>query len=228
MTTIAGAVRAVATRALDAALPATCVGCGREGRPICEACLPALDARLASPAGVPIGLPGELPEPLLQLEWCASFRGVTRDALHAIKYSGEQRLADPLGAALARRWRAVGVGAEVVVNVPVHAERERQRGFDQAALIARKAAHDLGLPFVPALRRARNTIAQFDLDRRDRARNVKGAFVVDAHHAAALRDRWVLLVDDVVTTGATLAASATALHDAGVLGVSAITVARER
>jgi ComF family protein len=228
MTTVAGAVRAVAAKALDAALPAQCVGCGREGQPICQACAPALDARLASPAGVPIGLPGELPEPLLQLEWCASFRGVTRDALHAIKYSGEQRLADPLGAAVARRWRAVGVGAELVVNVPVHADRERQRGYDQAALVARRAARDLGLPFRPALRRARATIAQFDLDRRDRARNVKGAFVVDPHHAAAVRDRWVLLVDDVVTTGATLAACATALHDAGALGVSAIAVARER
>ena len=228
MTTIAGAARTVAGKALDAVLPASCVGCGREGPPICAGCVPALDARLASPGGVPIGLPGELPAPLLQAEWCASFRGVTRDALHAIKYSGEQRLADPLGAAIARRWRAVGVGAEVVVNVPVHADRERQRGYDQAALIARKAARDLELPFVPALRRARATIAQFDLDRRERARNVKGAFVVDPRHAPALRDRWILLVDDVVTTGATLVACATALDEAGALGVSAITVARER
>ena len=228
MTTIVGAVRAVAAKALDAALPATCVGCGREGPPICAGCVPALDARLGIPAGVPIGLPGELPEPLLQLEWCASFRGVTRDALHAVKYGGEQRLADPLGTAIAKRWRAVGVGADLVVHVPVHADRERQRGYDQAALIARQAARDLGLTFVPALRRARATIAQFDLDRRDRARNVRGAFVVDARHAAAVRDRWILLVDDVVTTGATLAASATALLGAGALGVSAITVARER
>jgi ComF family protein len=228
MATIAGTVRAAAAKALDVALPATCVGCRREGSPICPTCVPALDARLGAPVGVRIGLPGELPEGLLQLEWCAPFRGVTRDALHAIKYGGEQRLADPLGAAIARRWRAVGVGAELVANVPVHAERERQRGYDQAALIARAAARDLGLRFTPTLRRARATIAQFDLDRRDRARNVKGAFVVDARHAAALRDRWILLVDDVVTTGATLAACATALYDAGALGVSAITVARER
>jgi ComF family protein len=228
VTTIVGAVRAAAARALDAALPATCVGCLREGQPICGACAPALDARLTIPAGVPIGLPGELPEGILQLEWCAPFRGVTRDALHAIKYAAEQRLADPLGRAVGRRWSAAGVGADIVTNVPVHAERERQRGYDQAALIARSAARDLGLPFAPALRRARATIAQFDLDRRDRARNVKGAFVVDPDHTADIRDRWVLLVDDVVTTGATLSASATALLDAGALAVSAITVARER
>jgi ComF family protein len=228
VTSISAAVRAAAAIALDAALPASCVGCRREGPSICRVCEPALDARLASPAGVPIGLPGELPEPLLQLEWCAPFRGVTRDALHAIKYAGEQRLAEPLGRAVARRWSAVGVGADLVTNVPVHADRERQRGYDQAALIARAAARDLGLPHAAILRRARATIAQFDLDRRDRARNVRGAFVVEPRRSPDVRGRWILLVDDVVTTGATLAASATALLDAGALAVSAITVARER
>lgn len=228
MSTLIGAVRTAAARALDAALPATCVGCGKEGSPLCAGCEPALDARLASPAGVPIGLPGELPEPLLQLDWCAPFNGVTRDALHALKYGGEQRLAEPLGRAVARRWLAVGVGADLVTNAPVHADRQRQRGYDQAALIARYAARELGLPYVPLLRRSRATIAQFDLDRGDRARNVRGAFDVDARHLDDVLGRWVLLIDDVVTTGATLAACAVALHDHGVLGVSAVTVARER
>jgi ComF family protein len=228
MTTILGTVRSVAARALDAALPANCVGCGAEGRPICPRCEPALDARLGSAAGVPIGLPGEIPVPLLQLEWCAPFQGVTRDALHAIKYGGEQRLAEPLGRAVARRWAAVGVGAAVVANVPVHVDRARQRGYDQAGLIAMVAARELELPFRPILRRARATIAQFDLDRRDRARNVRGAFIVAPALADGVRGQWVLLVDDVVTTGSTLAACATALHEAGALGVSAVTVARER
>ena len=228
MTTIVGAVRSVATRALDAALPASCIGCGAEGQPICARCEPALDARLDHAAGVPIGLPGELPEPLLQLEWCAPFHGVTRDALHAIKYGGEQRLAVPLGRAVARRWAAVGVGATLVVNVPVHADRAKQRGYDQAELIARVAARDLGLPFLPSLRRARATIAQFDLDRRDRARNVRGAFAITPAAEGRIVGAWVLLIDDVVTTGSTLAACAAALHDAGALGVSAVTVARER
>jgi len=177
---------------------------------------------------VPIGLPGEVPEPLLQLEWCAAFHGVTRDALHAIKYAGEQRLAEPLGGAIARRWAAVGVGATVVTNVPVHTDRAKQRGYDQAELIARVAALDLGLPFSPLLVRARATIAQFDLDRRDRARNVRGAFAVKPDVERHVAGAWVLLVDDVVTTGSTLAACAAALHDAGALGVSAVTVARER
>ena len=169
-------VRTVASRALDAAFPAECVGCGRDGSALCPACATALDARLEAPAGVPIGMPGEIPAPLLQLEWCAPFHGVVRPALHAIKYASERRLAEPLGAAIARRWQRVGIGADLVTNVPVHAERARQRGYDQAELIARVAARELGLPFVPLLERRRATTAQFDLDRRHRAANVRGAF----------------------------------------------------
>jgi predicted amidophosphoribosyltransferase len=186
-----------------------------------------VDARLDAPAGVPIGLPGEIPEPLLQLDWCAPFYGVVRNALHAIKYQGEQRLAVPLGEAVARRWARIGVGAEIVTHVPVHAIRARQRGYDQAELIARTAATALGLPHVALLSRERATIAQFDLDRRRRATNVRGAFEV-RRRAPPMSGRWILLIDDVTTTGATLAACGFALREAGALGVSAITVARER
>jgi ComF family protein len=227
MSALGTIVRPAATRALDAALPANCVGCHAEGPPICGRCAVALDARLDAPAGVPIGLPGELPEPLLQLDWCAPFHGLVRDALHAIKYGGEQRIANALGEAVAKRWARIGVGAEVVTHVPVHADRAKKRGYDQAELIARAAATALRLPHQTLLARQRATIAQFDLDRRRRATNVKGAFVMD-RRAPPIVGRWILLVDDVTTTGATLAACAEALMDAGALGVSAITVARER
>ena len=195
---------------------------------MCEACRPALDRRLKAPAGVPIGLPGDLPAPLLQLDWCAPFSGTVRSALHAIKYGGEQRLAEALGAAIARRWARIGVGADVVTHVPVHAGRARTRGYDQAQLIARAAARHLGMPYATLLTRERATIAQFDLDRGDRAANVSGAFVADPGRGPDPIGRWVLLIDDVVTTGATLAACAEALERAGALGTSAITVARER
>jgi ComF family protein len=224
-------VRRFTSAALDLAFPANCSGCGREGAPLCPACLPALDARLTVPGGTPLGLPAEIPSPLLQLEWCAPFAGPVRTALHDLKYAGERRLAEPLGAAVGRRWGRVGVGAQVVVPVPIHAEREHRRGFDQATLIAAVAARDRGLPLATALERGRATVAQFELGRDDRAANVAGAFRLrasDPGASALIAGRWILLVDDVVTTGATLAACATTLVRAGALAVSAIAVARER
>lgn len=223
------AVSNVASAALDLAFPATCAGCGREGEPLCAACRPTLDSRLGLPGGVPIGLPADLPEPLLQVEWCAPFAGPVRAALHQLKYAGERRLARPLGEAIARRWARVGEGATVVVHVPVHADRERQRGYDQAALIAGVAATNLGLPSVRVLERSRATHAQFELGRDERSTNVAGAFRVrDGRAVAAVAGQWVLLVDDVITTGATLAACGVALAEAGAYAVSAVTVARER
>ena len=166
----------ISSRLLDLAFPARCAGCGREGAAICDACRPALDVRLDQPAGVPIGLPSTVPAGLLQLEWCAPFGGIVRRALHELKYGGETRLAVPLGQAIARRWSRVGAGGDVLVPVPVHADRARRRGYDQAELLARAAAAELGLPCAPILERERATIAQFDLDRSTRAANVHGAF----------------------------------------------------
>jgi ComF family protein len=234
MVTMAAAT--IPNRLLDLAFPARCPGCGREGAPICAACEPALDARLELPAGIPIGLPSDVPAPLLQLEWCAPFGGLVRRALHELKYSGETRLATPLGEEIGRRWRRVAAGGDVLVPVPVHAERARRRGYDQAELLARAAARALGLPCSPILERARATTAQFDLDRATRATNVRGAFRLrprpggepETESAQPLAGRWIVLVDDVVTTGATLSACAEPLLAAGAVGVSAVTVARER
>lgn len=215
-------------RLLDLALPPVCAGCGAEGSAICGLCLPTVATRLDLPPGTALGLAEGPPDPLLQLEWCSPFAGTTRRALHALKYAGERRLAVPLGAAVAERWRRAGAGGEMLVNVPVHEGRRRERGYDQAALIAEAAAARLGLPWQPAVIRTRATTAQYRLDRRHRASNVADAFSVAPGARAAVAGRWVVLVDDVVTTGATLCASAHALLDAGALAVSAVTVARER
>jgi len=224
---------AAANRAVDLALPAACAGCGQEGAALCRECRTALDIRLDAEPGVPIGLPADIPAPLVQLEWCAPFTGVTRRALHALKYDGERRLAPLLGAAVARRWGRAGAAGDALVPVPASPDRVRERGYDQAALIAREAGQRLGLPVIEVLERSRATTAQFDLDRAARATNLVDAFQVRTAGAAAqppinIRDRWLVVVDDVVTTGATLAACATALLDAGALAVSAIAVARER
>src|SRR3954465_3337427 len=102
-------LRRLVSGALDLALPASCSGCGREGAALCPLCLPALDARLALPGGTPIGLPADIPAPLLQVDWCAAFAGPVRSALHDLKYAGERRLAQPLGAAGAAPGRPVRI-----------------------------------------------------------------------------------------------------------------------
>jgi len=223
-------VRKALDRALDLALPPSCAGCGAEGELLCPTCRPALETRLARPGGVALGLVAEIPAPLLQLEWCSPFSGPVRAALHALKYSGERRLAGPLGRALATRWGHAGAGGDLLVPVPIHAARARERGYDQAVLLAEVAARELNLPCARILERSRSTLRQFDLDRSARAGNVAGAFrlVAGASGDRPLEGRWIVLVDDVITTGSTLVSCAATLLEAGASGVSALTVARER
>jgi ComF family protein len=164
----------------------------------------------------------------VQLEWCCAYSGPARACLHALKYDGELRLVDVLARQMAARWAYAAVGGEVLVPVPVHAERLRQRGFDQAELIARGVGRVLDLPVASVLERAARTAAQHSLGRRARAANVGGAFVVRPSARGQVHDRWVILVDDVVTTGATLSGCAEALYKAGAMAVSGLALARER
>ena len=215
-------------RLLDTLLPPSCPGCGTEGAIICERCRKSLTRRQEEPAGVPIGLPSKQPAGIVQLEWCAAYNGPARACLHALKYDGERRLVAPLSEIMAQRWTRAGIGGDVLVPVPVHAARRRQRGFDQAELLARAIGLRLGLPVVPAVRRAAKTTAQHALDRRARAANVGHAFAADAASVAAVRGKWIVLIDDLTTTGATLAGCASVLYESGAAAVSALALARER
>jgi ComF family protein len=173
-------------------------------------------------------MPVTMPRGLLQLEWCAMYSGSVREALHAFKYRGERRLSEPLGEALAARWQRAARGGEMVTWVPVHPSRRRERGFDQAEELSRAMAARLDVPAWPCLARHQRTAAQHALGRQARAGNTAAAFVADAAAVDRLRDRWVVVVDDIVTTGATLAGCAAALTAAGAAAVSAICVARDR
>lgn len=213
---------------LDLLLPPTCAGCGTEGAPLCSRCARPLRRRMDEPPGSPVGLAIPVPAGLVQVEWCAAFTGPVRDAIHVLKYRGERRLAEPLGAAIADRWTHAGRGGDLLVPVPVHRSRLRERGFDQADDIARACGRRLGLPVVGALERRHRTVAQHSLGRLARAQNLGGVFGVREGFRERVAGRWVILIDDVSTTGATLTGCALALLDSGALAVSALTVARER
>jgi ComF family protein len=156
------------------------------------------------------------------------YSGPVRAALHALKYRGERRLAGPLASALAERWQWAGRGGDVVTWVPVHPSRRRERGFDQAEELARLMAAALATPVAPLLERHQRTTAQHSLGQAQRAANTASAFTAESASAARLRGAWVLVVDDILTTGATLAGCAAALLESGAAAVSAIAVARDR
>jgi ComF family protein len=141
------------------------------------------------------------------------FEGPSRALIHALKYERRTSTAGILVALMAPALADLPVSAvDVVVPVPLHAVRRRERGFNQAELLAEELARKLGVPTRKGLRRTRPTANQADLPREARMSNVSGAFV--AEHRAVRGER-VLLLDDVVTTGATLSEAAAALRRAG-------------
>jgi ComF family protein len=143
------------------------------------------------------------------------------DAIHSLKYGGHAEAAAPLGRWLAGRVE-VPAGARVVW-VPLARGRRTERGYDQAMLLAGAFARAAGLRLLRgALRRVRETPPQVGRDRAARARNVEGAFAA----SSAVRGLDLVLVDDVVTTGATVAAASGALREVGARSVAVVTLAR--
>lgn len=142
--------------------------------------------------------------------------------LQALKYAGQLALAEPLGDALAAAVVARGLVPDVIVAMPLSRERQRGRGFNHAQEIARRVALRTGIPLVPGLARTKDAPPQAGLALRERARNVRGAFAA----SRAFEGRHVAIVDDVMTTGATLAAATQALLSSGAARVDAWVVAR--
>ena len=154
-----------------------------------------------------------------------AYEGDLRALIHLLKYERMRPLGARLGRSLGKRVAAAGVEADVVIPAPLHWRRRLSREFNQAALIARGLAAVIDVPCRPSwVRRSKATAAQAGLTDEERQRNVRGAFRVAAREK--LRGKRVLLVDDVMTTGSTLAACARAVKRAGAESVAAAVLAR--
>jgi ComF family protein len=150
-----------------------------------------------------------------------AFDGMLADVVRTLKYGRRPSVARPLAALMRRAGGELLAGIDVAVPVPLHRRRLRERGFNQAEALAR----GLGVPLCHALRRARFTPAQVVLSGDARRVNLRGAFVLAAA-AERIRGRAVVLVDDVLTTGATVTACADALAAAAPRRIVVLTAAR--
>lgn len=150
------------------------------------------------------------------------YQGDLRDLIHAVKYRGSQSLGFDLGRRTALALRADVGDVDCVVPVPLGRCRRRERGYDQAEVVAEGVSRALDKPLRLGLVRGRETARQSELSRTGRQDNVRGAFVAASSVAGAR----VLLVDDVLTTGATAGAAARTLRRAGALEVTVLILAR--
>ena len=212
---------------LDLVMPPACASCGRSGALLCSDCLDACQAPsrpadrfLAPDAAVVVG------ESLSLALAAFTYGGPVRRALAALKYAGAARLAPTLVTAAEPTMRQLlgMTGPAALVPVPLHLERRRARGYNQAELLASHLARLVDLPIADTLVRARPTTKQHRLNRAERLQNLRRAFVM---RPGARPPQVAILVDDIITTAATLEACARALRDAGSRAVFGFAVARE-
>lgn len=238
-------------RLFDLILPPRCLACGelveRQGvlcapcwaaitfvaEPLCRHCgLPfAFDAEGGAPdaAGEGHACGACLAEPPAfgRARAVMRYDDASRPLLLGFKHADRTEAAPPFAAWMARSGAALLAEAELVAPVPLHWRRLLARRYNQAALLARPLAEHAGVPAVPdLLLRRRATPSQGRLSRAERRRNVTGAFAVNPRRAEALQGRRLLLVDDVMTTGATVSACARAALRAGAAAVDVLVLAR--
>jgi ComF family protein len=228
---LSGAWDAAGTFVLDVVYPRRCAGCGTRGTWLCDRCQSAF-ACFAGPVcwscGIPVAIGvcrcDELPAAIHQVRSVGPYGEWIRGAVVRLKYHGEWARSRHLALLLAEAASEL-LPADALVPVPLHSSRRKQRGFNQTEKLAEALSAVIDVPVQLALQRTRRTVAQVRLDAERRQGNVKGAFALSA--GQSVRGKRLILVDDVITTGATLGACAEVLRAAGADAVNVVTVARE-
>ncbi|HSZ67930.1 MAG TPA: ComF family protein [Xanthobacteraceae bacterium] len=238
----AGAVRGVLRSALDLALPQLCPACREtvEGRGLCASCWSKLSF-ITRPYCERLGIPFVYdPGPgILSMEAIADppsynraraavrFDEISRALVHALKYGDRLDLAPMMGRWVAQAGHELLADADALVPVPLHWRRQWARRFNQSAMLAATISAASGVPIAAgALKRVKATVQQVGLSRAERGDNIQGAFRVPETGKAAVAGRRLVLVDDVLTSGATVEGCARALLRAGAANVDVLIFAR--
>jgi ComF family protein len=238
----AAAMRTVLRTALDLALPPLCAACREpvEGRALCPACWSKLSF-ITRPYCERLGIPFVYdPGPgILSMEAIADppayqraraavrFDEISRALVHALKYSDRLDLAPMMGRWVSHAGRELLAEADALVPVPLHWRRLWARRFNQSAMLAAAISAESGVPIAAGvLKRVKPTAQQVGLSRTERAANVQGAFRVPPEDRGAVAGRRLVLVDDVLPSGATVDGCARALLRAGAANVDVLIFAR--
>jgi len=219
---------------LNFILPPTCANCGHVGALICADCLaemPWLRGQRCATCGRKTASAQQVcdacrrrPPRLRQVQAALAYDDPLKRVIHRLKYERMFALAAPLADLMLTAWPDWFGDFDALVPVPLHAERQRARGYNQSTLLAERLAARLGLVVAEELlQRTRYTPPQVGLNAAERLDNVRGAFTAAT---AGVVGRHILLIDDVYTTGATTLAAADALLLAGAGSVSAYCLAR--
>lgn len=229
--------------ALNLFFPPRCGACAsavEQAHTLCEGCFASLHI-ITQPACALCGFPFEYEvgenalcgaclekTPPYAKGWAAlRYDEAARSLVAKLKYADKTHLAPYLGRLMAAQGQEVLEGADVLVPVPLHWRRMLTRRYNQSLLLARETSKASGIPLLPdALKRTRHTPPQASLSRKERLDNVRGAFTATRKGVAAMAGKTVVLVDDVMTTGATIYACCKTIRRAGAKEVRVLTLAR--
>lgn len=223
----------LAWKFIDLVYPPECIGCGKIGFRCCPDCWDKrilYDQNICQTCGKPLHQASICKNcisesfPLEKIRSVGEYEGVLHDFILGLKYHRNIGLAELILPDLTRTLANSHFNFEMLIPVPLNKTRQRERGYNQVAVWGRLLSNTIGIPMdSSAIIRERNTVSQVTLPAEKRAENVSGAFSAKSD---IVNGKNILLLDDVITTGATLIECAKVLKNAGVKQISALTIAR--